>query len=84
MFLLNLGDNQLSGSIPLEIGILSNLQFLILSANNLSGSIPEKIQGCIKLLNLNFSKNKIKGSVPTEIGNMQFIQMLDLRENCEA
>ena len=40
---LNLGGNELTGSIPSEIGNLTNLTRLILSGNQLTGEIPESI-----------------------------------------
>jgi len=40
---LNLYDNQLTGSIPPEIGNLTNLTYLDLTNNQLTGEIPESI-----------------------------------------
>ena len=40
---LYLGNNQLTGSIPPEIGKLTNLTYLRLSSNQLTGSIPSEI-----------------------------------------
>ena len=40
---LVLEDNQLTGSIPPEIGNLTNLTYLNLSNNQLSGIIPDEI-----------------------------------------
>ena len=41
---LYLWDNQLTGSIPLQLGNLSNLETLFLSDNQLTGCIPEGLQ----------------------------------------
>ena len=40
---LDLSDNQLSGSIPAQLGNLSSLESLYLSFNQLSGSIPKEL-----------------------------------------
>ena len=40
---LNLGDNQLTGQIPPELGNVSGLGFLDLSQNQLSGPIPPEL-----------------------------------------
>ena len=41
---LYLGNNQLTGEIPKEIGKLINLQWLFLDHNQLTGEIPKGIQ----------------------------------------
>ena len=46
---LNLYDNQLTGSIPPEIGNLTNLTYLNLYDNQLTGSIPPEIGNLIYL-----------------------------------
>jgi len=40
---LNLDSNQLTGTIPAELGALSSLETLWLEFNNLSGSMPQDV-----------------------------------------
>ncbi|XP_034699513.1 MDIS1-interacting receptor like kinase 2-like [Vitis riparia] len=78
---LNLSGFGLRGNLPLEMGMLSDLQHLNLASNNLSGSIPKQLGECWKLLHLNLSKNNFEESIPSEIGNMISLGSLDLSEN---
>ena len=41
---LSLGDNQLSGEIPQELGSLENLVGLVLHGNQLSGCVPASLE----------------------------------------
>lgn len=59
-----LTDNNLTGSIPPEIGNLIELKELWLSSNKLTGAIPIEITNCTKLLNLNLHTNSLGGAVP--------------------
>ena len=55
-YILDLSDNQLTGSIPDDIGYLTNLTQLKLNGNQLTGEIPESICDLnnIELRYLNF------------------------------
>ena len=53
---LNLSYNELTGSIPPEIGYLTNLTYLYLNNNQLTGNIPESIRDLVEFpLNSNKS-----------------------------
>ena len=78
---LYLGFNQLSGSIPPELGSLSNLERLYLRVNQLSGSIPPELGGLSNLTRLDLSDNRLSGSIPPELGGLSNLMWLYLRGN---
>ncbi len=78
---LNLSDNELTGSIPPEIGNLTNLTGLILYDNQLTGEIPSEIGNLTNLTNLNLYYNQLTGSIPPEIGNLTNLTNLNLSGN---
>ena len=67
---LVLEDNQLTGSIPPEIGNLTNLTYLNLSNNQLSGSIPSEIGNLTNLTDLSLRNNQLTGEIPESICNL--------------
>ncbi|XP_060182473.1 MDIS1-interacting receptor like kinase 2-like [Lycium barbarum] len=75
---IDLSKNQLSGTIPPEIGKLTNLVYLDLSINKISGTIPPQIGALTKL---EVARNNISGSIPPEIGNISRLERLDLSSN---
>jgi Leucine-rich repeat (LRR) protein len=78
---LKLGHNELSGSIPSEIGNLTNLERLYLYDNQLTGSIPPEIGNLTNLTYLNLHDNQLTGSIPSEIGNLTNLTYLSLHDN---
>ena len=81
MTYLELGGNQLSGSIPPEIGNLTNLIKLNLFGNQLSGSIPPEIGSLSNLTALYLSDNQLSGPIPPEIGNLTKLKLLWMYDN---
>ena len=78
---LYLFRNNLSGSIPTELGNLTNLAWLSLSSNSLSGSIPTELGSLTNLAWLSLSSNSLSGSIPTELGSLTNLAWLYLHRN---
>ncbi|XP_042495106.1 probable leucine-rich repeat receptor-like protein kinase At1g35710 [Macadamia integrifolia] len=60
---LDLSRNELSGSIPDNIGTLSKLTVLYLSGNKLSGKFPSSLANLTSLTELDVSNNKMSGEI---------------------
>ncbi|XLS54720.1 hypothetical protein HN51_004475, partial [Arachis hypogaea] len=78
---VNLSDNALTLSLPIEIGNLKDVTFLDLSKNMISGSIPGSISGLQNLQILNLSQNKLVGGIPDSLGSLISLTDLDLSQN---
>ena len=78
---LDLSFNRLTGSIPAELGSLSNLEWLDLYNNQLTGSIPAELGNLSNLTYLGLANNQLTGSVPEELGNLSNLTGLDLAAN---
>ena len=79
--IIDLSSNNLSGSIPSEISILSELCFLNLSRNQLIGNIPEKIGIMKKLESIDLSQNHLSGEIPLNLSSLTFLGHLNLSYN---
>ncbi len=56
---LDLSNNQLSGTIPAELGTLTNLRELLLNGNTLSGEIPSTLAKLTTLQTLDVERNQL-------------------------
>ncbi|KAL0392467.1 UNVERIFIED_CONTAM: MDIS1-interacting receptor like kinase [Sesamum radiatum] len=72
---------KLYGTIPAQIGALSNLRYLILSSNNFTGGIPTQIGALSKLIMLYLAYNNLTGAIPTQIGALSNLKYLFLLAN---
>ena len=78
---LNLGSNELTGSIPTELDQLTQLQMLNLHRNQLTGPIPTELGQLTQLQVLNLFTNQLTGPIPTELGQLTQLQVLNLFTN---
>jgi len=76
-----LASNNLMGSIPPELGSLTNLSYLNLSPNQLSGTIPPELGSLTNLTNLYLSSNQLSGPIPPELGSLTNLSYLALYHN---
>jgi len=78
---IELKENNLHGSIPGELGDLTNLEELILYNNQLISSIPSELGNLTNLNTLILMDNLLSGNVPSEIGNLTSLQFLFMNNN---
>ena len=75
------GEYALSGTLPPELGQLTELGRLDLAGNYLSGSIPPELGDLSKLLSLSLSGNFLTGPIPSELGKLTKLEDLFLSHN---
>lgn len=78
---LSLYNNNLVGSLPEEIGNLSELTGLRLDNNSINGTIPSSIGNLTLLTSIDFNRNQISGSIPASIGNLSNLQIIYMNSN---
>ena len=77
---LDLSNNNLTDSIPPQVGGLAALQVLDLSHNTLSGTIPVEVGSLHNLIHLDLSANNLTGPIP-DLTNLTTLIHLDLGNN---
>ena len=78
---LHLTDNDLQGSFPEELLLLTNLRFLFLNFNQLEGRIPAGISSLQNLEELYLFHNRLGGELPASLGSLNKLRVLSLSEN---
>ena len=78
---LSLVGNNLTGSIPPELGSLSNLEYLLLVRNQLTGPIPAELGSLSNLEHLSLFLNQLTGPIPAELGSLSKLTELSLERN---
>ncbi|MDE2822841.1 MAG: M12 family metallo-peptidase, partial [Chloroflexota bacterium] len=73
--------NQLRGTIPSELGSLTNLRWLNLANSQLSGAIPPELGSLTNLEYLALWDNELTGEIPAELGSLTNLQSLGLGGN---
>ncbi|KAF0905640.1 hypothetical protein E2562_007423 [Oryza meyeriana var. granulata] len=78
---LSMANNNLSGSLPSNVGSLKSLKFMDISNNRFSGPIPDNIGNLRSLQNLSLSRNNFSGPLPDSIDGLASLQSLDVSGN---
>lgn len=78
---LSLSKNQLTGTLPPEIGNLDKLTKLILSTNSLTGSLPTTLNKLTSLKELILTDNQLSGALPANLSEIKTLTNLNLSTN---
>ncbi len=78
---LKLIKNELSGQIPIQLGNLSRLEWLLLEDNRLSGEMPAELGNLSNLTELRLWGNRLSGAIPAELGDLSNLTVLYLSGN---
>ncbi|TVU41162.1 hypothetical protein EJB05_14661 [Eragrostis curvula] len=78
---LSMAKNNLSGSLPNNVGSMKSLKFMDISNNRFSGPIPEDIGHLRSLQNLSLAGNNFSGPLPNSIDGLMSLQSLDVSSN---
>ncbi|KAH9555267.1 hypothetical protein CY35_08G105700 [Sphagnum magellanicum] len=79
--LILVGNPNLGGPIPEELGNSAQLGLLDLHDNAFNGSIPITLGYLQELGQLDLSGNELTGSIPPQLGNISGLQTLELHNN---
>ena len=68
-------------TLPTEIGLLTNLEILVLADNALSGVIPIQLGDLISLRHLHLSSNFFENQLPISLGKLELLEEFDVSFN---
>ena len=78
---LNLKDAGIAGSIPTEIGLLTDLESLHLQLNGLTSSIPTELASLVALRDLRLQTNQLTGPLPSQLAALQNLTEVRVQQN---
>ena len=79
--LLNLWGNNLTGTLPAELGDLEQVQTLRFEYNHISGPIPPEVGNLSQLFTFTANGNQLSGPIPAEMANLTRLGLLDVAYN---
>lgn len=77
---ISLGSRNLEGTLPEELGWMTELTKIKFYSNKLSGPIPASFNKLINLTHIFMSKNKLNGQIP-DLSALKKLERLDLTFN---
>ncbi|KAL8252255.1 hypothetical protein R6Q59_035948 [Mikania micrantha] len=77
LLILQLGNNDLVGNIPIFLGKFTSLTILNLRSNNFNGNIPHELCYLRHMLVLDLSHNNLSGNIPICFSNYSYLSGLE-------
>ena len=74
----------IGGSIPSQLGLLTELNTLSLRDNKLAGSIPSQLGQLTQLTLLDLDYNTLTGPIPSQLGQLTRLTRLQLHNNAPS
>jgi len=81
MFAMWLDGNDITGSIPTEIGLMTSLASFSLANSTLTGKIPTELGNLNQLRRLWLFNNQLSGSIPQALNNLELLEVVELHGN---
>lgn len=78
---VELGGNNLTGSLPPAIGAFPALTGLLLNDNHLSENLPPELGDLSELVWLDLARNQFGGELPETMGSLLLLEYLDASSN---
>lgn len=78
---IDLNHANISGSLPEELGLLTDLALFHLNSNRFYGSIPDSFRHLRLLYELDISNNQFSGEFPSVVLYLPSLKFLDIRFN---
>lgn len=75
---LQLAQNDLRGTLPLEVSLLTSLELIDLSGNLLTGFIPTSVGELSSLREIDLFDNYLSGTIPRELGDATNLEIVNL------
>jgi Leucine-rich repeat (LRR) protein len=76
-----LDDNDVYGSIPTEIALLTDLASISITNSSLTGKIPTEMGNLYGLRRLWLYGNDLTGGIPSQLSNLEQLEVLELHDN---
>ena len=78
---LRLENNYLNGTLPSEVGDLTDLEHIFFNHNDFSGTLPHHWSQLRNALVLYLDTNQLTGTLPDVYGNLISLEYLSFAEN---
>jgi hypothetical protein len=78
--IIELHRNNLRGSLPIELGLLSTLEVLNVQESDIGGTLPREIGYLAGLVKINARFTNLGGTIPETLGDCGNLEVLDLSD----